>query len=56
MGEQMIEDVGYVKKVTKRILTLALSLIRNISCIQNGSILYAIFDCVYYSYNGRTND
>ncbi len=52
----MVKDIGYIKRVTKRILTLVLSLIRDISCIQNGSILHAIFDCVYHSPYGRTND
>ena len=50
----MVIDIGYLKKVTKRVLTLALTLIRNISCFQNGSILHAIFDSVYNSNNGRT--
>ena len=45
----MVVDVGYWKKVAKRLITLAITIVRNISCIQNGSILHAIFDCVYYS-------
>lgn len=51
----MVIDVGYLKRVTKRILTLALTLIRSISCIQNGSILYAIFDCICHINHGRTS-
>jgi len=51
----MVIDVGYLKRVTKRIFTLAVTLIRNISCFQNGSILHAIFDCVHNSINGRTH-
>ena len=43
----MVIDIGYLKRVTKRILTLVITLIRNISRFQNGNILYAIFDCVY---------
>ena len=49
----MVIDIGYLKKVTKRLLTLALSLLRNISCFQNGCILHAIFDCFYNCNNGR---
>ncbi len=50
----MVIDIGYLKRVTKRLLTLLLSLVRNIPCFQNGSILHAIFDCVCYSNYGRT--
>ncbi len=49
----MVIDVGYLKRVTKRLLTLVLSLVRNISCFQNGCILHAIFDWIYYCNNGR---
>ncbi len=51
----MVIDLGYLKKVTKRIMTLVLSLIRHISSIQNGCILHAIFDCFYNSFNSRTS-
>lgn len=50
----MVIDIGYLKKVTKRITMFALSLVRYIPSIQNGSILYAIFDCVHNISNGRT--
>lgn len=49
----MVIDVGYLKRVTKRILALAITLLRYISCFQNGSILHAIFDCVRNCINGR---
>lgn len=51
----MVIDIGYLKRVTKRLLTLLLSLVRYISRIQNGCILHAIFDCFYNITNGRTN-
>lgn len=43
----MVIDLGYLKRVIKRLGTLALTLARNISCFQNGCILHAIFDCIY---------
>lgn len=52
----MILDLEYVKRVTKRILTLIISLVRDIFSFQNGNILYAIFDCFYYfTYDRATN-
>lgn len=52
----MVIDIGYLKKVIKRLLTLLVSIIRDIPCFQNGSVLHAIFDCIYHSTNGRANN
>lgn len=51
----MVVDVGYWKKVIKRLITLIITIARYIFSVQNGSILYAIFDCIYNIFNGGTN-